>query len=144
MAKYFSQPEKMATGSHFANIPKADIERSKFDRSHGYKTTFDAGKLIPIYLDEVLPGDTFTMNATCFARLATPLKPFMDNLYLDTHFFWVPNRLVWTNWQKFMGEQDDPDDNPGDYSVPKFFWNDTPNNEVSDPGFCFCARHFVL
>jgi len=137
MAKYFSQPEKMATGSHFANIPKADIERSKFDRSHGYKTTFDAGKLIPIYLDEVLPGDTFTMNATCFARLATPLKPFMDNLYLDTHFFWVPNRLVWTNWQKFMGEQDDPDDNPGDYSVPKFFWNDTPNNEANTIGHYF-------
>lgn len=123
MAKYFSQPEKMASGSHFANVAKADIERSKFDRSHGYKTTFDAGKLVPIYLDEMLPGDTFTMNATAFARMATPLKPFMDNLYLDIHYFWVPNRLVWTNWAKFMGEVN-PGENPDDITIPYYLWVD--------------------
>lgn len=98
-------------GSHvFSQVPKAEIQRSKFDRSHGYKTTFDAGWLVPVFVDEVLPGDTFSLNLTTFARLATPLHPFMDNLYLDSHFFFVPNRLVWDNFKKFFGEQNNPGD----------------------------------
>ena len=101
----------------FSHSPSANIPRASFDRSCGYKTTFDAGYLIPVFVDEALPGDTFKLNMTSFARLATPLFPFMDNLHLDTHFFAVPNRLVWDNWQKFNGEQVDPDDST-DYLVP--------------------------
>jgi len=112
----------------FSQIPKANIQRSSFDRSHGLKTTldeagklypifFDAGKLIPILVDEVLPGDTFNVNMTGFARLATPIFPLMDNAYMDTHFFAVPMRLVWDNWNKFNGEQTNPGDST-DYLVP--------------------------
>jgi hypothetical protein len=108
----------MTTQQHFSRVPKADTPRSTFDRSHAHKTTFDAGKLVPIFVDEVLPGDTFNMDATTFTRLATPLKPLMDNIHLDIHFFFVPNRLVWTNWQQFMGERVNPDDNPDDIEHP--------------------------
>lgn len=94
----------------FAMIPRAEIPRSSFHIQKAHKTTFDAGYLIPVYLDEVLPGDTFNLRMTAFARLATPLFPVMDNMYLDSFFFFVPNRLVWTNWQKFMGQQDNPGD----------------------------------
>jgi hypothetical protein len=102
----------------FAMVPKADIPRSSFNIQKGYKTTFDAGYLIPIYVDEVLPGDSFRFNATLFARLATPLFPTMDNLKLDSFFFFVPNRLVWDNWQKFMGEQENPGDSTS-YTIPQ-------------------------
>ena len=94
----------------FSRVPNAEIPRSKFDRSHGYKTTFNAGFLIPVYLDEALPGDTFNVSMTAFTRLATPIFPFMDNLFLDTFFFAVPYRLIWDNWQKFNGEQKNPGD----------------------------------
>nr|AVQ10203.1 putative major capsid protein [Gokushovirinae environmental samples] len=94
----------------FAQVPRADIPRSRFDRSCGYKTTFDEGYLVPIFVDEVLPGDTFNMNATLFGRMATPLKPFMDNVYIDTFWFFVPNRLLWNNFKRFVGEQDNPAD----------------------------------
>ncbi len=102
----------------FSQVPQAQIPRSQFNRSHGYKTTFDAGYLVPFYIDEALPGDTFNLQATCFARLSTPIVPFMDNLFMDTFFFAVPYRLVWNNWQKFNGEQTDPDDTT-DYLVPQ-------------------------
>lgn len=101
----------------FSQVPQATIPRSSFDRSHGHKTTFDASLLIPIYLDEALPGDTFNLNLTAFARLATPIAPIMDNLYLDVHFFAVPLRLLWNNFKKFMGEQNNPGDST-DYIVP--------------------------
>jgi hypothetical protein len=101
----------------FSEVPKATIERSSFDRSHGVKTTFDAGYLVPILVDEALPGDTFNTNVTAFARMATPIFPIMDNLYMDTHFFAVPVRLIWDNWKKFNGEQVDPGDSI-DYTVP--------------------------
>lgn len=117
--KKFTQPSVMNAQSHFSRVPSADIQRSRFDRSHAVKTTFDAGKLYPVYVDEVLPGDTFTMDSTAFARLATPLKPVMDNIYLDTHFFFVPYRLVWENWQKFMGERPTPDFDPNTLSMPQ-------------------------
>lgn len=116
--KYFQQPSVMTAQQHFSQVPAAEIQRSRFDRSHGFKTTFDAGKLIPVFVDEVLPGDTFSLDATAFARLATPLKPIMDNLYLDVHFFFVPYRLVWDNWQKFMGERPTPDFDPNTLSLP--------------------------
>jgi hypothetical protein len=101
----------------FSKIPQVDIPRSSFNRSHGHKTTFDAGYLVPIYVDEALPGDTFNLNMSCFARLATPIVPFMDNMYLDSFFFAVPYRLVWDNFQKFMGEQANPSDST-DYLIP--------------------------
>jgi len=102
----------------FTMIPKADIPRSKFDCQSAHKTTFDAGYLVPVYVDEVLPGDTFNLKMTAFARLSTPLYPIMDNMVMDSFFFFVPNRLVWDNWQRFMGQQDNPDDSI-DYVVPQ-------------------------
>ena len=95
----------------FGVTPSVTIARSKFDRSHTLKTTLETGGVLyPIFVDEVLPGDTFNLRASLFARLSTPLKPILDNLYLDTFFFFIPNRLVWTNWQKFCGEQTNPGD----------------------------------
>lgn len=101
----------------FSEVPQAEIPRSSFDRSHGYKTTFDAGYLVPVFVDEALPGDTFNLKMTAFARLATPLHPFMDNLFLSSFFFSVPVRLIWDNWEKFNGSQIDPGDST-DYTVP--------------------------
>lgn len=101
----------------FSQVPRTNIPRSSFNRSHGYKTTFDSGYLIPFYVDEALPGDTFSANATIFARMNTLIVPVMDNLYLDTFYFAVPNRLIWDNWQKFNGEQKNPEDTT-DYLVP--------------------------
>lgn len=103
---------------NFNQIPRAEIQRSSFDRSHGHKTTFSGGFLVPVIVDEVLPGDSFNLKMTAFARLATPLKPIMDNLFLDSFFFFVPTRLVWDNWKKFNGEQDNPTDST-DFVVPK-------------------------
>jgi len=102
----------------FAMVPRADIPRSAFRMQTSHKTTFDAGYLIPIYIDEVLPGDTFKLKMTAFARMATPIFPIMDNMVMDTFFFFVPNRLIWTNWQKFMGEQTDPGDSIS-YTIPQ-------------------------
>lgn len=104
--------------SRFAMIPRPEVPRSAFRAQSAHKTTFDAGYLIPIYLDEVLPGDSHRLSMTAFARMATPIHPVMDNLHLDTFFFFVPNRLVWDNWQKFMGEQRHPGDST-DYLVPQ-------------------------
>lgn len=109
----------MAGGGYtFSQVPIADIPRSAFNRSHGHKTTFDAGYLIPFYVDEALPGDTFKATAHLFARLATPIFPVMDNLHLDVFYFAVPNRLLWDKWQRFMGEQNNPGDSI-DFLVPE-------------------------
>ena len=102
----------------FSRVPQADIPRSSFNRTHGNKTTFDAGYLIPIFVDEALPGDSFNLNMTAFVRLATPLHPFMDNMFLDSFFFFVPYRLLWSNWEKFNGEQVNPGDST-DFLVPQ-------------------------
>ena len=101
----------------FSQVPRAEIPRSTFDRSHGLKTTFDADWLIPIYVDDVMPGDTFRMNANFMGRLSTPLHPIMDNMFFETFFFFVPYRLVWDNFKKFHGERVNPDDSI-DYTVP--------------------------
>jgi hypothetical protein len=102
----------------FSRVPKAEIQRSTFNRSHGLKTTFDAGYLVPIFVDEVVPGDSFNLKAHGFGRLATPIYPVMDNLYVETFFFFVPNRLIWDNWEKFNGAQDNPGDSTS-YLVPQ-------------------------
>lgn len=92
------------SNSRFAQAPQVDIQRSTFDRSSGHKTTFNAGKLVPIYVDEVLPGDTFEMKTSTIIRGSTPIFPVMDNANLDIYFFFVPNRLVWDHWKEFNGE----------------------------------------
>ena len=102
----------------FSRSPKAEIQRSVFNRDHGLKTTIDAGYLYPIFYDEALPGDTFDLRAHGFGRLATPINPFMDNLYLQTFFFAVPFRILWDNWEKFCGEQINPGDST-DYQTPQ-------------------------
>ena len=109
---------KSASSHSFAMVPSPEIPRSRFQMQKTLKTTFDAGYLVPIMCEEVLPGDTFNVSATLFGRLATPIFPVMDNLHIDTQFFFVPNRLVWDNWVKFMGEQDNPSDSIS-YSVPQ-------------------------
>jgi len=109
---------KSVMSHEFSRIPSVQIPRSVFNRSHGYKTTFDAGYLIPFYCDEALPGDTFKCNVQMFGRLATPIVPIMDNMFLDTFFFAVPIRLIWDNWQKFNGEQTDPGDST-DFLTPQ-------------------------
>lgn len=101
----------------FSEVPRAEIPRSSFDRSHVYKTTFDAGWLIPFFVDEALPGDTFSYRLQGFARLATPIHPVMDNMFMETHFFAVPHRLLWDNWEKFCGSQDNPADST-DFTIP--------------------------
>ena len=104
---------------HFAQAPQAMIGRSTFKRSHGYKTTFSADYLYPFLCEEVLPGDTWQVKTSAVCRVESMLKPIMDNLYLDTFYFFVPNRLIWDNFQRFMGEQDNPDDSI-DYLLPVF------------------------
>jgi len=99
-------------------VPKADIPRSSFRMQKAYKTTFDSGLLIPVLVEEVLPGDSFNVKMTAFCRLATPIFPFMDNMYFESFFFFVPNRLVWSNWVRFMGEQDTPGASTS-YSIPQ-------------------------
>jgi hypothetical protein len=117
----------------FSMVPQVHIPRSSFDRSHGLKTTFNSGYLIPIFLDEALPGDTFSLNMTGFCRLATPLHPYMDNSFMNTFFFAVPIRLIWDNWQKMNGEQTNPGDST-DYLVPQIIapTGGYPNGSIFD------------
>jgi hypothetical protein len=87
--------------AHFNQIPKTYVSRSRFKRDQNVKLTFDAGKLIPFYVDEVLPGDTFSVDTIGLVRMTTPIVPVMDNCYLDVYYFFVPNRIVWDNWKEF-------------------------------------------
>lgn len=102
---------------NFSMLPSTNIKRSRFNRSFGLKTTINAGGLYPILVDEVLPGDTFQCSPTLFARMATLRVPFMDNVFLETFFFFVPSRLVWEHWEEFCGNRVDPDDEI-DYLLP--------------------------
>jgi len=116
MKRNFKNPSVM--NHDFSMIPSTNIQRSMFNRSSGYKTTFDSGYLVPFFVDEALPGDTFHMKTSILARLTTPIVPIMDNMKLDYFFFSVPYRLVWDNWQKFNGEQKNPGDST-DYLIPQ-------------------------
>lgn len=122
-----------STNTHkFSQVPKAEIPRSSFNRTHGYKTTFDAGMLVPFLADETLPGDTFNVNTTIFARLNTPIVPFMDNLFLDTFYFAVPLRLLWDNFPRMMGEEPNPGDST-DFLVPQLSLDGTePAHSLGD------------
>jgi hypothetical protein len=115
----------------FSRVANVDIQRSTFDRSHGLKTTFDAGYLVPIFYDEALPGDTFQLETHSFCRLATPIHPIMDNMYIETFYFAVPFRLLWDNWQKFCGEQTNPGDST-DYLVPQVTATTVANSTLYD------------
>jgi hypothetical protein len=109
---------KSVMKKNFGEVPNVDIPRSTFDRSHGYKTTFDASKLIPFFVDEIYPGDTMKYNLHGFARLSTPIYPIMDNMFLETFFFFVPNRLVFEKWPNLMGERKPNPDSSIDYTIP--------------------------
>lgn len=124
--------------SHFAMIPQANIRRSVFDRSHVYKTTFNEGQLIPYFVDEVIPGDTFTLNPVEFCRLATPVVPFMDNIYIESFFFFVPSRLVYDKWVNLCGEQENPEDSI-DYLVPTVSLTGDMTNKLPDYMGIACA-----
>jgi hypothetical protein len=115
----------------FSNVPRVDIPRSSFNRSHGHKTTFDADGLVPILVDDIIPGDTFNVDCHFFGRLATPLFPIMDNMYFETFFFFVPYRLVWDNWEKFCGAQDDPADSI-DFTIPIVSTGTVQTGDISD------------
>lgn len=109
------------TNTHFAlNPTRIDMSRSRFNRSCSYKTTFNVGDLVPFYVDEVLPGDTFTVDSSRVVRMQTLLTPMMDNIYLDTYYFFVPNRLTWQHWRELMGENSQSAWIPEvEYSVPQ-------------------------
>ena len=119
MAKVQARGRKQKGGNHtFAQIPTSRLPRSRFDRSNGLITAFDSGFLVPVFCDEVLPGDTCDLKVSTFARMSTPIHPVMDNMHLDMFFFFVPDRLLWDNFEKFMGAQDDPGD-PVDFVIPE-------------------------
>lgn len=110
---------KHASQHNFAMAPQNQIPRSSFKRSHSVKTTLDAGRLVPFYIDEVYPGDTFNCKATLFGRMATPIVPAMDNAYMDTFFFFVPYRLLWKHWREFNGENPLAGYQSTEYAVPQ-------------------------
>lgn len=106
--------------NRFVENPQVNVSRSRFQRNSDNKTTFNAGDLIPIYLDEVLPGDTHQIDLACVMRMATPIFPVMDNAFCDFYFFFVPNRLLWEHWKEFMGENRETAWTPkAEYSIPQ-------------------------
>ena len=125
----------------FSTAPQVDVQRSRFDRSHSLKTTFSSGKLIPIMFDEVLPGDTITLDTSMVCRMSTPIFPVMDNCNIDTYFFFVPNRLVWEHWEEFCGEDTSTSwESPVNYQIPQCFMDSIskgPNPEDKEYFFHF-------
>lgn len=116
---HFVNPKMLSNMTHsFSRVPSLDIPRSVFDRSRSYKTVFNEGLLIPFFADEVLPGDTLDLKLSSLVRMTTPLLPYMDNVYVDVHFFAVPNRILWDHWVNFMGEKNSPSDST-EYVTPK-------------------------
>jgi hypothetical protein len=116
----------------FVQLPKTSIPRSVFDRSHTWKGTFKAGELVPFFVDEVLPGDTFNLSTALLTRLSTPIVPIMDNLYISTHFFFVPNRLLWEHWEAMNGDQRSGPTANTDYLVPQAVINNLPIGSIGD------------
>jgi len=112
-----STKNRSSSQHSFAQIPSANIQRSAFKRNFSHKTNIDAGILYPVFVDEILPGDTINLNTTVVGRIPTLLNPIMSSIYADVQFFFVSNRLVWNDWQHFMGEKDNPDDST-EYAIP--------------------------
>lgn len=122
----------------FSNVPGVAIPRSTFDRSHGHKTTFDADWLVPIFVDDVIPGDTFNLNCYHFARLGSPLlHPLMDNLRLETFWFFTPYRILWENFEKFCGAQDNSTDSI-DFTIPTLGGSNAYDFTVLNPATALC------
>lgn len=123
----------MSSAITFNEVPRANISRSSFRRNFEQVTTLDSGYLVPFFVDEVLPGDTYNLDIGLFGRLTTPVVPVLDDIYVDTFFFFVPNRLVWDNWERFQGAQDNPGDSI-DYLVPQLVppTNGYPTQSVAD------------
>ena len=117
--------------NQFNNIAPQPIPRSAFKRDFTRRSTFNTDVIVPIFVDEILPGDDISLKMTAFTRMSTPIKPVMDNLYLETHWFFVPNRLVWDNWEKFQGQQTNPGDSVA-YTIPKL---DRTKAPLSTTGF---------
>ena len=115
----------------FSNVPGPQVMRSTFDRSHAHKTTIGPQNLYPVYVDEVLPGDTFNMKTNVFARMQLNLVPVMDNLNIDIHYFFVPNRLVRAHFKKFMGEQANPADSTS-YVIPSMNASSVSTGQIGD------------
>lgn len=116
---------------HFNSVPQTHVSRTRFKRDQNILTTFDAGRLIPFYVDEVLPGDTFSVDTAAIIRMTTPKYPVMDDAYIDFYYFYCPNRILWTNFKRFMGEADDTPWMPTKtYEVPKIKILGNPNNEA--------------
>ena len=107
--------------SNFSRMPSVTISRSKFKRKSQHKTSLKLGELTPIYIDEVLPGDTRSIDIASLIRLSTPVAPIMDNIYLDIYAFFVPNRIVWEHWKEFMGENNSSAGiySGTEYTIPK-------------------------
>lgn len=123
------------TNTRFSTAPlDIDIQRSRFHRPSTHKTTFNAADLIPIYVDEVLPGDTFNMTMASLCRMTTPIFPVMDDCWLDTFFFYVPNRLLWDHWKEFMGEN-----NVSAWTSDVVYEIPTLDRSVSVKGFKFAS-----
>lgn len=123
--------------SHFASIPKAELPRSSFDRSFSHKLTMDAGLLVPVFLDEVLPGDTVNLQTNMFVRMTSPLTvPIMDDMFVDLQYFFVPCRILWDNWKKFQGEQRNPEDSV-DFLLPQVRFNVREDWLLGDLADCF-------
>lgn len=107
------------TEAHFGSVPRVHAQRSKFDVSHSIKTTFNVGEIIPLEVTEILPGDTMQLDMAEIVRMATPIYPIMDNLFMDIYNFFVPTRLVWEHWQQFWGENNDPWIQENEYEIPQ-------------------------
>lgn len=127
---YVGRQSPAVDASRFAMTPRDDIPRSAFDTEYSYKTTFDGNILVPVYIDEVIPGDSHRVNMTAFCRLATPIVPPMDTIVMESFFFFVPTRLVWSNFRRFMGEQLNPADTT-EFLIPQI----PVNNATNLPGF---------
>lgn len=127
---------------NFSQVPKVEIQRSRFNRNHGHKTTFNAGWLVPVLVDEALPGDTVNCRMAAMCRMSTPIFPVMDNMYIDSFFFAIPIRLIWNNFEKFMGAQANPGDSisylipttsppAGGYIPPQGAWSSPSTAELA-------------
>jgi hypothetical protein len=118
----------------FNQVPRLDITRSRFKRRQDVKLTLNAGQLIPFYVDEVLPGDTFSIDQAAIIRMTTPIFPVMDNCYMDIYYFFAPNRILWKNWKRFMGENDTgPWTQKQEYTIPQIKIEKTSEGPVAEP-----------
>ena len=114
---------------HFNQIPEIKASRTRFNRDQTILTTFDSGELIPFYVDEVLPGDTFNVSTSAIIRMTTPKYPVMDDAVIDFYYFYCPNRILWDNFKQFMGEVEETPWTPKrNYATPKIVIKGTEND----------------